>query len=198
MTPNKQEKFSELFTNILIESGIEFASGDNGYSYVVYNDKGLLFYVLYHKITKQYRFSSTNLFKLEYKKYDLETTDVPDPQKVFESVAFAYKIRQIVQKAKKNVSVIYDETLIDSDVILQHRRDFETYVVMNSGFLGYAIGYNPSTKQYGFKRYELVKILYKICDIPLEKKPDYAKLYKKAKDQYMAQVAFDNIQHLYD
>ena len=78
------------------------------------------------------------------------------------------------------------------------RGNFETYMITNSGFAGFAIGHNKETHQYGFKRYELVNTLYKICGISLENKPNYASLYKRAKDYYMAQVAIENIQHLYD
>ena len=198
MQKNEQEKFSDLFSNVLTRSGIEYANGHAGEAYTVYDDKGILFTITFYKYENKYVFGRTELLKPEYTKYGLSVEARPNPQMVFETIAFSYKIRQTVIKARKNFSAIYYDTLIDSDIIYQTRGDFETYMVKNSGFPGYAIGYNPKTGQYGFKRYELINTLYKICELSPETKPNYAFLYKRTKDCYMAQVAAENIQHLYD
>ena len=198
MPQNEQDKFSELFSQCLINAGIEYACTKDGESYVAYNEDGILFTATYYKDKGKYVFGRTDLLKAKYKKYGLSTDNIPNPKMVFETLAFTYKLRKIVVKARKDVSEIYNEILFDSDITMQMRGDFETYMIMNNGFSGFAIGHNPKTKQYGFKRYELVNTLYKICEISPEKKPDYAKLYKKAQDYYMAQVACENMQHLYD
>ena len=197
MSQNEQNNFNVLLSNVLSTSGIKYACGENGYSYVVYNDDGVLFTITYFK-KGEYVFDPTRLLKKEYKNYGLPDNATPSPKMVFETVSFAYKIHNIAKKAHKNVSVIYNEILIDSDIVLQMRGNFETYMVMNSGVSGFAIGYDENTKKYGFKRYELVETFYKICEISQDKKPDYADLYKKTKEYYTAQAALENMQHLYD
>ena len=117
---------------------------------------------------------------------------------IYGTVAFAYKTQQLVHRARKDYSVIYKDLLIDSDILFQMRGNFETYVVYNAGMPGYAIGYDPKTHKHGFKRYELVETLYKVCDIPMDKKPEYEALYKRTHDAYMVQVVVENIAHLYD
>lgn len=198
MIQSDQDKFSALFTNILMYSGIEYSVGDKGCAYVVYDNRGISFSISYNRFTNEYTFRGYELFKSEYAKYGLPDNASPSPQKVFDSVAFAYKIRNTVVKARQNVSVIYNDILIDSDIVFQMRGDFETYMVMNAGYSGYAICHREKDRTYGFKRYELVNTLYKICEIPMNKKPDFAALYKRTKDAYMAQVAIENIQHLYE
>ena len=191
MPQNEHEKFSELFTDTLINANIKYVSGADGEAYVAYNDFGILFNITYRKSSDKYIFNCTNLFKSEYKKYGLPVDAVPNYEKVFESVAFAYKTRQFTQHINKDVSLLYTELLIDSDITFQVRYEFERYTVINSGFPAYDIGYNPKTKQYGFKRHEIMKALQKACNIPLETKPDFQSLYKRVKDTYMAQMVIE-------
>lgn len=198
MTQNEHDKFSELFTNTLVDAHIEYATGAEGEAYVIYNDFGILFNIAFRTSSSKYVFGRTELFKSEYKKYGLSVDAVPDYEKVFETVAFTYKTRQFVKKIKQDVSLLYQELLIDSDIEFQVRYSFDRYMVINSGFPIYDIGYNPKTGQYGIKRHEIMKALYKACNIPLDKKPDFKSLYKRVKDTYMAQVAIENAQHLYD
>ena len=198
MTQKESDKFCELFSQCLIGAGIEYAATKDGEAYVAYNEDGILFTATYYKHKGKYVFGRTDLLKAKYKKYGLSHDDMPNPKMVFETLAFTYKLRKIAVKARKNVSDIYNEIMIDSDIIFQMRGNFETYMVMNSGFSGYAIGYDEKTGQYGFKRYELVETLYKICEISPDKKPDYAHLYKRTKDYYLAQEVVENIRHLYD
>lgn len=198
MTQNEHDKFSELFTNTLVDAHIEYATGAEGEAYVVYNDNGILFSITFLKKHNKYAFGATELFKSQYSKYGLPKEAVPDHKKVYETVAFAYKTKEIGKMAKKDIFFIFKELLIESDIVFQMRGRFETYMVLNSGFESFAIGYDPETNKYGFKRYELVKTLYKACNIPEDKKPDYPSLYKRTKDVYMAQVAVENIRHLYD
>ena len=157
-----------------------------------------MFTITFRNNMNKYEFTCTKLFKSQYAKHGLASDIKLNYAEIFSTVAFAYKIEQIAIRAQKNFSTLYNDILIDSDVIYQMRGDFETYMVINSGIAGFAIGHNKKTGQYGFKRYELVNTLYTVCSISPDKKPNYAKLYKRAKDQYMAQVAMENIRHLYD
>ena len=195
MTQNEHDKFSELFTNTLINADIKYASGADGEAYVVYNDFGILFNITYRKSSNKYIFDKTGLFKSEYQKYGLPVDAVPDYEKVFETVSFAYKTRQFAQKMSQDVSLLYKELLIDSDIIFQVRYNFERYTVINSGFPLYDIGYNPKTRQYGIKRHEVMKALQKACSIPLDKKPDFKSLYKRVKDSYMAQTVVESMRN---
>ena len=194
----EKDKFTLLLSDILANSYITYASERNGDAYVVYNDDGVLFSITYKAFQKEYIFEGTNLLKSQYQKYGLPSDAKPNPHMIYDTVAFAYKTYEIIEKAAKDISFIYNKSLIDSDIIFQMRGNFETYVVMNAGIASYAIGYDKKTGKYGFKRYELVKTLYKICGIPEEKKPNYASLYQRAKDYYLAQVAAENIKHLYE
>lgn len=194
----EQDKFSSLFSSVLANSCIKYTSERNCDAYVVYDGNSVLFTIIFDKDKHAYIFEATNLLKSLYTKYGLTPESKPNPSMVYETVAFAYKTYDMIKHAKQDISFIYNKSLIDSDIIFQMRGNFETYVVMNAGITSYAIGYDKKTGKYGFKRYELVKTLYKICGIPEERKPNYASLYKRAKDYYLAQVALENIQHLYD
>lgn len=195
MTQNEQEKFSNLFTDALMKSDIQYANGLDGEAYVVYGESGILFNITYRKSTNKYIFGRTELFKSQYSKYGLSVDAVPDHKMVFESVSFAYKIRQVAQRAKKDYTTLYNDLLINSDIQFHKQGDFEVYIVYNSGFKGYAIGYNAETNKYGFKRYELMNTMYKVCDIAPDKKPDYAALYKRAKEYYQAQVVVESMRN---
>ncbi len=198
MIKTEQKKFFELFSQCLANAGIEYASTKDGEAYVAYNDEGTLFTITYYKSQGKYVFGNTALLKSKYAKYEIPDDAVPNPKTVFETVAFAYKLRKTIIKARKDVFAIYNDILNGSDITMQMRGDFETYMIMNSGIPGYAIGYNPKTHQYGFKRYELANTLYKICEISLDKKPSYSRLYEHTKNYYLIQIAAENIEHLYD
>lgn len=191
-------KFTDLLSKTLSTSNIKYVNSYTGEAYVVYNNDGIMFTITFRNDMNKYEFTCTNLFKSQYAKHGLASDIKLNYAEIFSTVAFAYKIEQMVIRAQKDFSTLYNDILIDSDVIYQMRGDFETYMVTNSGIAGFAIGHNKKTGQYGFKRYELVNTLYTVCSISPDKKPNYAKLYQRVKDQYMAQVAMENIQHLYD
>jgi hypothetical protein len=189
----------EIFAKILADANIKYVNGLDGEAYVLYDDdKGVLFEIIFNKHIKKYFFKPTKVLLDKYKQYGMSENNNLTPQIIFETVAFKYKIYRIVANTGNDVSKLYQQTMVDSDVIFQMRGDFETYMTMHSGVSGYAIGFNSKTKQYGFKRYELIDTLYKICEIPYDKKPNYPDLYKKTKDLYQAQQVVEIMQHLYD
>jgi hypothetical protein len=198
MTQQEHEIFTELFSDILTHSGIQYSNTFGKEAYVVYNNAGIMFSITFNKLRDSYILGDSVLLKSKYKQYGLSADAVPNYKMIFETVAFAYKIQQFVLHTQKDFSTAYKDMLIESDIEYEKRGDFETYVVTNAGIPGYAIGYNPKTQQHGFKRYELMNTLYKVCNISPDKKPDYASLYKRVKDQYFAQTVAENIQHLYD
>lgn len=191
MTQSEHDKFSALFSNILTYSAIKYANNLNGEVYVVYNNYGIVFSITFNKTRNSYTLGKSNFLQNEYKKYGLPADAVPDHKMVFETVAFAYKTQQTVLRAQKDFNTLYKDALIDSDIIYNMRGDFETYMVMNNGFPGYAIGYDEKTGKYEFKKYELINTLYTVCGIPESRKPDYASLYKRTKEHYMAQTAVE-------
>lgn len=94
------------------------------------------------------------------------------------------------------LETIYDSVLENSDIVFEMRGNFETYVTTCAGVPGFAIGYNKKSGQYGFKRYDLINTLYTASKISYDNKPNYSKLYEKAKNAYMFQVVRDNIENL--
>ena len=192
MYQTEQEKFSALFSDTLFRANIEYSEGNAGISYVVHNSSDVLFWIVYYKETNKYEYTPSDLLKSEYKKYSLQLDAKPNTKELFETVEFTYKTRKIKKQATKEISQIYINTLIESDIVFEMRKNFETYFVLNAGIPSFAIGYNPETKKYGIKLYDLIQTLYKACNIPLENKPDLPSLYRKAKDFYMAQVVCDN------
>ena len=193
MTQSEHDKFSALFSDILTYSGIQYANNLNGEVYVVYNNAGIVFSITFNKTRNSYILGKSNFLQNEYKKYGLPADAVPDHKMVFETVAFAYKTQQTALRAQKDFNVLYRDVLIDSDIVYNMRGDFETYMVMNNGFPGYAIGYDEKTGKYEFKKYILINTLYTVCGIPADRKPDYKKLYKMVKDQYMANTVIETM-----
>ena len=191
MTQEEHDKFSALFSDILTYSGIQYANKPTGEAYVVYNNAGIVFSITFNKTRNSYILGKSNFLQNKYKKYGLPADAVPDHKMVFETVAFAYKTQQTVLRAQKDFNALYREVLIDSDIVYNMRGDFETYMVMNTGIPGYSIGYDEKTGKYEFKKYELINTLYTVCGIPADRKPDYASLYKRTKDYYMAQTVVE-------
>ena len=193
MTQPSNQKIYEIFSEIMTYSKIKYAEEGIGEAYVVYNDKGILFDIVFNRIEKRYIFNHYDLLTKELAKHGITGGVYLNPQTIFETVAFSYKVRKIAMNTNKDVYKLYQTTLIDSDVSFEMRKGFKTYVVSTNGIPAYAIGYNPQIKKCGFTRYELMKALYKICDINMDQKPDYPSLYKKTKDSYLAQIAVENI-----
>ncbi len=191
MTQSEHDKFSALFSDILTYSGIQYANKPTGEAYVVYNNAGIVFSITFNKTRNSYTLGKSNFLQNEYKKYGLPADAVPDHKMVFETVAFAYKTQQTVLRAQKDFNTLYKDVLIDSDILYHTRGDFETYMVTNHGTPGYSIGFNPKTGKYDLTNYMLIKTLYTVCGIPESRKPDYASLYKRTKDYYMAQTVVE-------
>ncbi len=193
MTQPSNQKIYEIFSEIMTYSKIKYAEEATGEAYVIYNDNGVLFDVVFNRIDGKYTFEPYDLLTKELGKYGITNVFYLNPQTIFETVDFSYKIRKIIRDTKKDVYKLYQTTLIDSDVSFEMRKGFKTYIVSTNGIPAYAIGYNPQIKKCGFARYELMKVLYKICDIDMDKKPDYQLLYKKTKDSYLAQTVIENM-----
>ena len=96
----------------------------------------------------------------------------------------------------KQLDIIYNTVIDNSEIKFEMRGDFETYIATKNDLLEFAIGYNKKTEKYGFKRYDIVYSLYKLNNIPDTEKPNYSKLYEKTKNTYMFQVVRDNIENL--
>jgi hypothetical protein len=191
MTLEEHDKFSKLFSDILTFSGIQYANEPDGEAYVVYNNAGIVFSITFNKLRNSYVLKNSFFLKSKYKQYGLSADAVPDHQMVFETVAFAYKTQQTVLRAQKDFSVLYKDVLVDSKVTYNMHGDFETYMVTNAGIPGYSIGYDEKTGKYELKKYELINTLYTACGVPDTRVPNYASLYKRTKDYYIAQTVVE-------
>lgn len=172
---------TEDVVDFLRKNTIKHVYGDNGESYIAYNDNGVFFDITFHENINKYMIRPYGHFA------------GTDPNFIFDAMSYAFRVQELAKIGKKNINRLYTESMVDSDVFFEKRKDFETYITEYKEVTGYAIGYNPKTQQYGFKRYCLINNAYEFGNIPLDQKPDYAKLYTKTKQLYEAQMAIQSM-----
>lgn len=194
---NKEElakQITKMYQDLLLVSGVQQIPYSP--SFVVFNTQDALFQITYHNLTDEYSIDRSETLLNEYKKRKLDTNFIPDPRTLYSWVNFQHVFYGMFVKQNKDPEHLFHQTLPYTDVVFEPGKNYETYKVYGMENLLYAIGYNKTINKYGFKRYDLSKVLYETLQIPMESKPDYKKLYNSVKDMYMAQCVMENIQHI--
>lgn len=191
---DQKQQILAMYHDLLIASGVIY--DDKQRTYYVFNNQDVLFSIKYSRFPEQYELNRSDLLMSEYKKNNLNTELIPNLSDLYSWVLFQSVIFDFHKNANKNVEQLYNKTLVHSDIEFEQTTFFERYNVYGQGRHLYTIAYDPNRKKYGFKRNSKMNVIYYTLDIPIEKKPDYAKLYERVKQQFLAQCALENIQHI--
>lgn len=178
---SQQNTPMEGIVDFLRENNIKRIYGRNAETYVACTGDNAFFDITFYDLTNQYLIRPIGCFA-GY-----------DPKYIFNAMAYGHRVQELSKMGNGDISRLYTQAMVDSDINLEKRANFETYVVTYKDVIAYAVGYDPKTQKYGFKRYLLMNDVHKCGNIPLDKKPDYAKLYKQTKDFYNAQIVVQNM-----
>ena len=193
MNKESKQNISQLFDDILSGAYIEYSAQKGVEAYVAYDERGIIFGISLNKTNNTYYLYETDLLKSEYEKHKISPKSVKDYKYIYLDTSLIYNIREIVLNTNNDINSLFKTILFKSDIIFHMNEGFESYFVINSGLPVYNIGHNPNTHQYGMNRYLMANTLCKICGIPQNIKPDYKKLYKMVKDQYMANTVIETM-----
>ena len=185
-------QMTKMYQELLLLSGVHYEKNH----FFVFNSSGVLFDIHYDRFLGEYEIDRSPLLLDEYKKRNLDTELILEPDELYSWVNFQYEFYKMFTTKDKNPDNLFNKTLPHTNIVFNPSKNFETYRVFGMEILLYEIGYNPTTKKYGIKRHDRMKVLYETLGMPISKQPDYVKLYKRVKDMYMAQCVMENIQHI--
>ncbi len=185
-------QMTKMYQELLLVSGVHYEKNH----FFVFNNSGVLFDIHYDRFFGEYEIDRSPLLLDEYKKRNLDTELILEPGELYSWVNFQYEFYKMFKTKDKNPDNLFNKTLPHTNIVFNPSKNFETYRVFGMEILLYEIGYNPTTKKYGIKRHDQMKVLYETLGMPISKQPDYVKLYKRVKDMYMAQCVMENIQHI--
>ncbi|MBQ7409090.1 MAG: hypothetical protein IJV03_00835 [Alphaproteobacteria bacterium] len=186
-------QITKMYQELLLLSGVHYKENH----FFVFNSSGVLFDIHYDRcFGGEYEIDRSPLLMAEYKKRNLDTELILEPDELYSWVNFQYEFYKMFTTKDKNPDNLFNKTLPHTNIVFNPSKNFETYRVFGMEFLLYEIGYNPTTKKYGIKKHDQMKVLYETLGMPISKQPDYVKLYKRVKDMYMAQCVMENIQHI--